>query len=374
MRGLAHTAKMLLIFLLIAGGVFAQSQEEPGGIKVSQVDRERLWPEVEGSTGIVQIYSVMNQLSEAVPGIPPGVERIAIYHLQVDRREFSPGMARFIRSQIEDVFRQYSRRIVISTPGLKTTRILVTDSTFKMSNTLPDAEQLWAVGRKLGIDAFVQGSVTRSAEGDVLLSLKMIKQESAEIVWSGNFVAGPNQVQELRHKVELGVTGGFGLWKMERYQDDNATSNADLDMYHFYGEVSAGEAVLKNRRLYLSLAVGAGFYQPMPANPRDPLFEDLEFRISYSIGPEMTVVLSPKDDPADGYYLGLYAGGRFYFFHMFLGMQAGLKSRLTRHMGISAGLNYFPLNRNFESNLVSARDYTMEMGAMSYDVRIHYFF
>lgn len=332
-----------------------------------------VWEE-QDETGLQQMYDALNQLKEAVSELPPTVERVAIHQFNVDRKYFDKGMARFFKTQIEDVFRKDGRRELISAPELKTTRIISTDTSFSMSNAIPDAEALWVIGRKLRIDAFIQGAITRSAAGDLLLSVKLIKQATAEILWSGTFIAGPNKKVSRDPSFKYGLAGGFGYWPVTRYKSTDTLITQGISVYNYYIEGVASEYITDNRRLMLSLNLAMGFYVPVLEDPSDEELNKIGWRYNISGGADFILILLKKPAEVEGYYLGMYAGAKTIFPHNFLLMNAGYMMQATPHLGVSVGGNYYPLHNKFEAGTLNLNDYVLEMEALSYEAKIYYFF
>jgi hypothetical protein len=347
--------KVKLIFLLLMSIpvlLFAQANGQNTQAQPKAAN-EALWAnEDELTSGVGQIREIMVQLAEGVSAFPPGVERVAVYNIQVDRNHFPPGVARYIRFQIEAVLRKYSRRQVVAAPNLKTMRINVSDTSFSMTSRLPDAEQLWDLGRSLGIDAFLQGTCTKSEDGDVILSVKLIKQETAEILWTGNYIAGPNEDDgDTFGKPELVVNAAFSYWDLSRYTVNGSAVSLDMQMYHYYLEAGAQEAVGVDKRVYLGLYAGLGMYLPVSETPEDTVYQNISSKGQISAGPEILLVLVPKEESAEGYLLGSYVGVRAYFPSRFIVVQGGLQSRMTPHFAISMGISYFPFFRPFAKTL-----------------------
>lgn len=351
---------------LIIGVSFAQPQivfDKQGDVWKDQDD-----------TGLQQMYDALNQLKEAVAELPPGVERVAIHQFKVDSKYFDKGMARFFKSQVEDVFRKSGRRDVVSAPELKTTRIVATDTSFSMSNAIPDAEALWVIGKKLRIDAFIQGSITRSKSGDLLMSLKLIKQSTAEILWSGNFIAGPNKQVSRDPSFKYAAVGGFGYWPVSKYTTTDTTLNKGIDLYNYYLEFTASEYITENRRFLLSLNVGLGTFVPVLDDPSDSELSKVGWRMQASGGADFVLVLLKKPAEVEGYYLGMYGGAKAIFPHKFLVVNGGYIMQATPHLGVSLGANYLPLHSKFDAGTLSLDNYVLEMEQISYDAKIYYFF
>ena len=65
-----------------------------------------------------------------VDEIPRVAERLAVYHIRTESKDFDRGISRYIRSRIENIFRVAGRRTMISSPELKTLKVRSTDTSF----------------------------------------------------------------------------------------------------------------------------------------------------------------------------------------------------------------------------------------------------
>ena len=332
-----------------------------------------VWSE-ETNSGLQQMYDVLEQLEEAVAELPPTVERIAIHQFKVDSKHFDKGMGRFFKAQIEEVFRRNGRRDIVSAPELKTTRIIATDTSFQMSNAIPDAEALWVIGRKLRVDAFVQGAITRSTDGDMLLSIKLIKQGSAEIMWSGNFVAGPNKLASRSPSFKYAVVAAFGYMPVAKYTTKDTVITKGIDIYNYSIDFTASEYITDNKRLLLNLTMGLGSYVPVLENPADNELSNVVLGLHATGGADFVLVLLKKPAEIEGYYLGMYGGAKAVFPNKFLLVNAGYIMQATPHLGVSVGANYLPLNTKVDGGILSLNEYVLEMEPLSYDAKIYYFF
>ena len=132
-----------------------------------------------------------------------------------------PGMARYIQAQIEEVFRKEGRRTVVTSPELRTFRVVSTDSTFKFSNTLPSMEDLWRLGDKLRVDGYIEGSCSKSSDNDVILNLKVFRHRTGEIVWSSSYVAGPNEKKPDIWNLDWSASANLRRWPIKQAITDN---------------------------------------------------------------------------------------------------------------------------------------------------------
>ncbi|MGL1904046.1 MAG: hypothetical protein OCC49_18065 [Fibrobacterales bacterium] len=367
--------KCLLILLMVTVLVSAKNKVtylSQDTKSEKEIDAEY---ESESNTGMSQIYHIIDQLKTSVGDIPPYIERIAIYQLKVKRDEFNSGMARFIRGHIEEVFMRSARKKMVTAPELSRVRILSTDSSFNMSSSLPTTDELWDLGEKLRIDGFLEGSITRTEEGDVMLSLKIFKHKTNEQVWSVNLVAGPNKVEDNYLDYEVNVKASFSYWPIEKFTQDARSFTEELTLYGYTFDFMISEATTVDRFFYMALYAGFGMYNPMSAKENDETFNKLSKKFPIDLGFEMTGIIVPKQNKDEGYWLGLTTGVKTLIFDNLWSVNAGFKSRLTPHFGIGAGANIWPINTTFEPSLLDGTsNYELKMEMVSYEGYLHYYF
>jgi TolB-like protein len=345
-------------------------------INVSAQDSAYVWAEETGRD-IGQFAELRIQLEEAMGTLPPTVRRVALHKLRFDREEFSASLVRYLQNMVEEVMARQGMKSVISSPELRTTRIIVTDTTFFLANALPNAEALWELGRKLRVEAFVEGSVTRSAEGDVILSLKIIRQETAEIIWNRNFVAGPNRSKAKHFSFEPFLHMGFNLWPLAKYESstDSVSRSSGMSIYRYYAEFGAQEAITESRRFFMSVVVGIGAHVPVLDDPDDSDFNTIGTKLHAQAGFDLLAVLIRKNSQDRGYALGMYLGSRAIFPNNLMTLQHGYSTRPSDHFGASVGVNWFPLAPRISSSFTSlGTDGTMYMEGVAYEARIAYYF
>ncbi len=347
----------------------AQSKKPASQIQIDQMY------DAESNTGIKQIYDLMEQLSNTVGDIPPYIERIAIYQLKVKRGEFNPGMVRFMRGHIEEIFMRNARKKMITAPELRRVRILSTDSSFHMSSAIPTTDELWKLGDKLRVDGFLEGSITRTDEGDVLMSLKIFKHKTNEQVWSANLVAGPNHQEDNTLHYQFNVKASFTYWPIEKFTQDGVVFTEELTLYGYTFDFMIGEATTANRLFYLAFYAGFGMFNPMSGKENDDTFNKLSKKFPIDLGFEMTGIIIPKQNPDEGYWLGITTGVKTLVFDNLWAGNISLNGRLSPHFGIGAGANIWPLNTTFEPSILDVTsNYELKMEMVSYEGFLHYYF
>lgn len=325
--------------------------------------------------GIDQFYDILRQLARSVGDIPPDIKRIALYQLRVNRQDYSPGMARFFQGKIEETLIKYGRKEMVSIPELRQTRIKSTDTSFVLSNTLPSHKELWKLGEELRLDAYVEASLTRSTEGDVLLNIKVFRHKSAEVVWAGSFIAGPNKVSADFPLLEFGVRLGFGYMPIDRYiEKSTSVSGKGLDVYHYWSEVTVGEASSSSQRLYLNAAAGIGLLSPALDGTRDSVFSKVSNTVTFQCGADLLWIFVNKKNFDDGYWLGAYLGIRALLPQKVMVLRHGYQTRITSHFTLGMGVQFMPLlNRlSDQSILTDGSDYELELANPTYEISIQY--
>lgn len=336
--------------LLCVGLTFLPIYIHAGDFEKKLPNNNPFW---ESSLGIQQIERIIADLNSSMGNIPPQVLKIAIYQIRSNPDEFSSGLAGYIQAKIETAFRAEGRRQVVSPPELKTLTITSTDTSFELSNTIPTLGELWKLGDQLRIDAFVQGNLSKTDDGDVLLNLKLIAHRTAEVLWSGDFIAGPNRpkpsIFDLRwsvgipmrvqpvDKVELTVDGDPG----------DSIQFKQLSRLSF--RVECSEALLENKRFWYNVFAGPDV-SLVPAESADK--NRLHRIYGMHLGVGALVVVLNKANPDRGYWLATYVSGEVYkpfsFNGTILTTTVGYKAQLSQHFALSAGISFLPAGRVIE--------------------------
>jgi hypothetical protein len=343
-------------------------------------------PFAPSSTGLRQIAEIMGRLAKSMGDIPPNVDRIALSQIKVDPKEFTPGLSRYIQAQIEEVFRKEGRRTVVTSPELRTFRVVATDSTFKFSNTLPSMEDLWKLGDKLRVDGYIEGSCSKSADNDVILNLKVFRHRTGEIVWSASFVAGPNEKKPDIWNLDWSASGNVRRFPIKEGiipspQSTDSLGNARLDtlsslsltMYGIEGSVS--EAVTPDKFLLFSVSLGYGY--ATGAGGPDSLGVNFNVQM-VKFGIEMLGIFFRKSNPDLGYWLGTYVGYQEFVPFANRGhlsaIALGYKSRVSRHFTLGGGVLFLPLNNKLKG-LGADADRFLTLEPVAYELTyLHYTF
>lgn len=317
--------------------------------------------------GAERIDDLVRQVSRSLENLPGDAPRLAFYQIRVDRSEISPSFARHLQARLEAAFRDPGGRTLVSAPELKTLRIVSTDSTFSVANTEASAEELWKLGERLRVDAFVDGALARDADGNLLLSLRIFRSRNGEVVWNGNWIAGPGRPSGLLRDLRFGLQIPLRLFPVSAFYDgtqwySGAILSTDIGLEGF-----VAEDVTQDGRFSLSLSCGYTHYSmvnlpnSVERNPGVSLIRG---------GAEFEARILPKADPRDGYWLGTYLGASEaipvpYRDHLTI-LSAGYRSQITRHLSISAGILVLPLTNELLGTLTSSGT-TLKLDRIAYE-------
>ena len=343
-------------------------------------------PFAPSSTGLRQIAEIMGRLGKSMGDVPPNIDRIALSQIKIDPREFSPGMSRYIQAQVEEVFRRDGRKTVVTSPELRTFRVISTDSSFKFSNTLPSMEDLWKLGDKLRVDGFIEGSCSKSADNDVILNLKVFRHRTGEVVWSASFVAGPNEKKPDIWNLDWSASSSVRIFPVKlgivpsqtRITDSGTTiidtlQSLSISQYAFEGTVS--EAVTPEKWLIFSVTMGYGFMNA--TGGPDSLGVNFTMH-SVKFGIELLGIFFRKANPDLGYWLGTYLGVQEFIPFLNKGhidaLTVGYKSRVSRHFTLGGGILFLPLNKNIRGTGVDEERF-VTLEPLAYELTyLHYTF
>lgn len=343
-------------------------------------------PFAPNGTGIGQIREINARLAKSLGDIPFDIERVAVAQIKTDPREFDAGMSRYIQAQVEETFRKEGRKTVVTSPELKTFRVVSTDSSFKFTNTLGNVDELWKLGDKLRVQGFIEGSCSKSSDNDVILNLKLFRHKTGEVVWSGSFVAGPNEKKSDLFDLDYSLSASIRRFPIkEAHFPTDSTDSAgvafmdtvrDIALTQYAFEATVSEAVNAEKWLLFGVTLGYGY-----ANGSH-ISDSVEY--SYNIqavkfGVEMMAIFFRKPNPDLGYWLGTYAGYQEYlpFFHRghISALTLGYRSRVSRHFTLGGGAMFLLFNDKLKGVGTTNLDRLYQLDNVSYELTfLHYTF
>lgn len=350
------------ILLLAMGAAFAEPALPPFPAPPSSV--------------VGRMSEVLSQVQDGLSDLPADVSRIAVHQIRFDPSEFRPGEMRYLQARIEEAFSRQGRRTVVNSPELRTLRVISTDTSLSVSNTLPGIDDLARLGEKLHVDAFVDGSCSRSPDGDLLLALRVFRARTGELVWSRSQVSGPSRAEAQHREIDVAVSLPFRVLPVGQ----TTTGNRKFSDTWFASGIAADVAVTEivNTDRWLALSVLGGYAHMGLAGLPDSISPpDLHI---LHIGVEAMGIFFRKSDPREGYWLGAYAG----FQEMipllqrenFGTLRLGYRTKPTRHFSLSAGVVAVLFGQHMvDASSTSSSQRVFDLDRIGYELNIlHYTF
>jgi hypothetical protein len=316
-----------------------------------------------------RIADVVGQVRKAVSELPPDVQRIAVYQFKADSREFRPGSVRYLQGRVEEVFSTEGRRSMVNSPELRTLRVLSTDSSFSVSNTMPTMDELWKLAEKLHVDAFLDGSLTRSPDNDLLLTLRVFRAKTGELAWSGSWVSGPNRADGFFPDMEYTLYAPLRLFPLDHFSNGSAAYSNTMLFTDFDVEVAVTEPITQDKRLALSLSTGYT-HLGLRGAP-DSLGSPPGIHMVH-LGAEVSAELVRKSDPSSGCWLATYVGYDDFLplaqREHFGVLRLGYRTRPTRHLSLGAGVMAVPFGNHMVDSPTLGKGNTYDLGWIGYEI------
>lgn len=345
-------------------------------------------PFAPNGTGIGQIREITSRLARSLGDIPLDIERVALAQIKTDPREFDAGMSRYIQAQVEETFRKEGRRTVVTSPELKTFRVVATDTSFKFTNTMQNVDELWKLGDKLRVHGFIEGSCSKSSDNDVILNLKLFRHKTGEVVWSGSFVAGPNEKKTDLFDFEYSVSASIRRFPVKeavfpsQTEVDTVTrlpvadTLAAIGLTQYAMEATVSEVVTPDRWLLFGVTLGYGFATGTRLQDSVEYAYNLQ---SVKFGVEMMAIFFRKKNPDLGYWLGTYVGYQEYLPFFYRGhisaVSVGYRSRVSRHFTLGGGAMFLLFDRQLKGVGAANLDRIFKLDAVAYELTfLHYTF
>jgi hypothetical protein len=325
------------------------------------------------SSDIGKIAEISYQMGKSLANLPSDMQRIAPCQFKAEARDFSPGMLRQIQARMETVLRE-SGRTVVAAPELKTLRIVSTDTSFRVSNTAPDLEEMAKLADRLRADGFLEGICSKSDDGDLMVSLRIFRARGGEVVWSDNFVAGPNKSERTPLDLDFSASVPFRLFPVSSFSDKTATYGNVYLLSNVSLEATVTENITLDKRFQVSMSLGYSHLSLYGDGVPDAVYHpDIHMG---SAGLELLGVFFRKPNPDMGYWLGAYVGYEQFLPILYrepLGaFRFGYRSKLSRHFSISGGVMVMPF-QNKMTGIISNDGQKFNLEKIGYEIAfLHY--
>ncbi len=296
---------------------------------------------------------LLEQVAPALQTIDPQLKRIALYRLYVDAGQVAPPLRDHFKNQLIELLKSLEQPVVVSLPQFNTLKITSTDSSFAIFNTLPSPEELWQVGRRLRIDAFMEGKLSYLPGNALILDLQLNRTGSNEVLWVHSFTAFEHP-PEPRHKnlfkYSLNLATEIFPVTFDTAADSLLRPDFNHRLTHYSIYLGAYQNLWESHRLRYEFRFGISFLAD-GIKMQDTYFDDPAFYgasseaplgipISYNLS---TLLYSGLiENPANpvGDWLSVYLSlSRYFALKMpdLTGVGIGLRTDISSHFSLSAG-------------------------------------
>jgi len=327
------------------------------------------------SNDISKLTEVAYQMSKSLGNLPNDMQRIAPCQFKAEARDFTPGMLRQIQARLETVLRE-SGRTVVAAPELKTLRIISTDTSFRVSNTSPDLEEMAKLADRLRADGFLEGICSKSDEGDLMVSLRIFRARGGEVVWSDNFVAGPNKSDRTPLDLDFSASVPFRMFPVASFHHGSKSYGNAYLLSNISFEATVTENITLDKRFQVSMSLGYTHLSLYGNGVPDSVYHP-DIHVG-NAGLELLGVFFRKPNPDMGYWLGAYVGYEQFLPLLYrepLGaFRFGYRSKLSRHFSLSGGVMVMPF-QNTMTGIVSNDGQKFNLEKIGYEIAfLHYTF
>ena len=377
---------LTLFLTVLTSGLFAQFEYN----EFSNMSAVGTTPRSDRSE-VRNVSRIMMRVKEAVLNFPLGVRRVAVYRIRADRDAISIGMVRFVKSKLEQVLLDNKLIELVVVPEFNLARIKITDTSFSYVNSARSFAELRELGERYQIDAFIEGTCTRSAYGDILLSLKMVSNKSGEIIWSKAFIEGPNNDRDIEVPKQYVLDFNIGFFTVNEYKGGVSLFNTDgmsNDANKNNKVVMADYRIGLTRRqisnfnfapVQLTLSGGLSIIncQLTQKEQIDGFTKLPTAFLAFGSGGVLLKYYKKETKMKtlnEVYWFKPFLRGEFYvpinYSGSFMSLVIGANTDVTENIEIGGGLGIMPFGRKLEKNTSNY----IEFGVMKYEINVSYNF
>ncbi len=374
---------LALFFAVFSSALFAQFEYN----EFSNMSAIGTTPRSDRSE-VRNISRIMMRVKESVLNFPLGVRRVAVYRIRADRDAISVGMVRFVKSKLEQVLLDNELIELVVVPEFNLARVKITDTSFSYVNSARSFAELRSLGERYEIDAFIEGECTRSAYGDILLSLKMVSNKTGEIIWSKAFIEGPNNDRDIEIPKQYAMNFDVGFFTVNQYYGGVSLFGTDN-----MGGKSTNTVVMTDYRIgvtrkqisnfsfapvMMTLSGGLAIVNcQITMNNIDGFTKLATPFLGYGSGGVLAKYFKKESKTKtlkENYWFKPYMKGYFYvpinYSGSFMSLMIGANSDVSEDIEVGGGLGVMPFGRKLTKNSTNY----IEFGVMKYEINISYNF
>jgi hypothetical protein len=336
-----------LILLALCSTVFAQSANE---------------------TILNLMQDIFTQVPKDLTEIDPELQRIAIYRINVDETIVAPALRTHFQNRLLEIFRTLDRPAMVSLPDLNTLKISSSDSSFSIRNALPSPDELWRVGRRLRVDAFVEGNLTYVRGKAMYLDLRLNRTGTNEVLWARSYSAYEKNFNvQTSNPMRRTFHAGLEIFPIEFDAPGDSLLHGDFNnrLVQYSAYFGIYQYLSASSRVRYELRAGVSFLSD-GVRLNNTEFAKSAFYAQHQLGQFLpvsynfrallhTTMIQDKENRY-GDWLAFYLSvTRYFTLNMpdLTGIGVGLRSDLSSRFSVSAGMSMI-LGPEFDSQIVES--------------------
>ena len=267
--------KLIIFFFLVSGAIlFAQEQTSSELPEIKELENQALserelnaFIDFEERKPLELIHILLDRLVEHIKVVDlDPIKRVGMHRIKINQQYFDRGTGNYVQGRVEEAFVRFADFDLITSPELNQITVISTDSSLQIYNNIPKIEMLWELGKELYLDAFLQGELGATPDGSYYLNVKVIKQQTGDILWSKNLLIGDNLNSEYISRWSLGIGVRFLGVETTPFTIDWE----DQKFTELYLNLGYRNRFLETRTFWYTFRLGLAVFNSAVTNPTEP--------------------------------------------------------------------------------------------------------
>jgi len=331
---------------------------------------------------------IFQQIPTDLSEIDPQLGRIAIYRLESDNRNISLALQAHIESRLLEIMSRLDQPKVVSLPELNTLQITSTDTTFSILNALPTPEDIWRVGKKLRVDAFLEGNLTYIPDKALLLDLRLNRIGTNEVLWAKSYSAYEKNLKlPSVNPLHKSFIAGLEIFNVDVQTPTDSLISRDFSnkLIQYTAYLGIYQYITPTSRLRYELRLGLSYLSEGVklsggSFPKNTFYFDSgsTFQFgrpsSFNVRTVLTSAIAENKHNPAGDWLSVYlAVTRYFAVNMpdLTGFGIGFRSDINAHFAISAGISVI-VGEAFDSPIIRPANERarIKVSGLHYDIQL----